>query len=200
MKQPPSFKDMSKSEHVCKLRKAICGLKQAPRAWYSALKAAITQIGFQNSHVDSSLFVYSHVSITCYLLVYVDDLVIMGNDKKFVSSVIYKLGAHFSLKDMGSLHYFLGVEVVPTRAGLFLSQHKYVRDILESTNMLGAKDVSTPLSTNTSLQLLDGTTVMDSTEYRRVLGILQYLSLTPPDISFAVNKLSQFMHKPTVTH
>ena len=136
----------------------------------------------------------------CHFLVYVDDLVITGNNKKFVAHVVTKLGDQFSLKDMGSLHYFLGVEVIPTTAGVFLSQHKYVRDILENTHMAGAKDVSTPLSTTQSLHLVDGTNAVNSTEYRRVIGSLQYLSLTRPDISFAINKLSQFMHKPTVTH
>ena len=105
----------------------------------------------------------------------------------------------FSLKDMGSLH-FLGIEVIPTRAGLFLSQHKYVRDLLANISMSGAKDVLTPLSTTQSLQLIDGTTAVDSSEFCRIIGRLQYLSLTSPDISFAVNKLSQFMHKPTTNH
>ncbi|GFY87730.1 hypothetical protein Acr_05g0013690 [Actinidia rufa] len=123
-----------------------------------------------------------------------------GNNKNFVASIIKKLGDRFSLKDMGLLHFFLGVEVVPTQAGLFLSQHKYIRELLSKTNMSGAKDVSTPLSTSQSLKLLDGTTNVDSTEFRRIIGSLQYLSLTRPDISFAVNKLSQFMHKPTTTH
>lgn len=191
---------MSKIDHVCRLRKAIYGLKQAPRAWYSALKNALMDLGFQNSRADSSLFIYRHDSITCYFLVYVDDLVITGSCKKFVVSVIDKLGHQFSLKDMGSLHFFLGVEVIPTCAGLFLSQHKYIRELLQTTNMLGAKDVSTPLSTTTFLHLVDGTAAVDSTEFRRVIGSLQYLSLTRPDISFAVNKLSQFMHKPTATH
>ncbi|RVW64180.1 Retrovirus-related Pol polyprotein from transposon RE2 [Vitis vinifera] len=143
MMQPPGFKDLSRPDYVCRLRKAIYGLKQAPRAWYSALKTALLALGFQNSKVDSSLFVYRHDSIVCYFLVYVDDLVITGNDKKFVAHVVTKLGDQFSLKDMGSLHYFLGVEVIPTTAGVFLSQHKYVRDILENTHMAGAKDVST---------------------------------------------------------
>ena len=106
----------------------------------------------------------------------------------------------FSLKDMGSLHFFLGIEVIPTRAGLFLSQHKYVRDLLANTSMSGAKDVSTPLSTTQSLQLIDGTATVDSSEFHRIIGRLQYLSLTHPNISFAVNKLSQFMHKPTTNH
>ncbi|KAF5445194.1 hypothetical protein F2P56_034261 [Juglans regia] len=178
MIQPSGFKDMSRPDHVCRLRKAIYGLKQ----------------------VDSSLFIYNYGSSTCYFLVYVDDLVITGNDPKFVTSIIQQLGARFSLKDLGNLHYFLGVEVIPTPQGLFLSQHKYIRDLLSKTNMVGVKDVSTSLSTSTSLKLHDGTSSVDGTEFRRVIEGLQYLSLTGPDISFAVNKLSQFMHKPITTH
>ena len=188
---------MSKPNHVCRLKKAIYGLKQTPRAWYTALKNAILQLGFSNSKADSSLFIYNQRSTLCYFLVYVDDLVITGNNSLFVASIIKQLGDMFSLKDMGPLHFFLGIEVIPTQAGLFLSQHKYVRELLAKTSMSGAKDVSTPLSTTQSLQLIDGTVAVDSSEFRRILGSLQYLSLTRPDISFAVNKLSQFMHKPT---
>uniref|UniRef100_A0A2N9JAR7 Reverse transcriptase Ty1/copia-type domain-containing protein n=1 Tax=Fagus sylvatica TaxID=28930 RepID=A0A2N9JAR7_FAGSY len=200
MMQPSGFKDLSKPTHVCRLRKAIYGLKQAPRAWYTALKNAILQLGFHTSKADSSLFIYSQGSIISYFLVYVDDLVITGNNSTFVASIIKQLGAKFSLKDMGLLHFFLGIEVVPTQAGLFLSQHKYVRDLLSKTNMSAAKDVSTPLSTSQSLKLVDGTAPVDSSDFRRIIGSVQYLSLTRPDISFAVNKLSQFMHKPTQTH
>lgn len=125
---------------------------------------------------------------------------ITGNDSPFVCSIVQQLSSMFFLKDMGQLHYFLGVEVFPTSQGLFLSQHQYIRNLLSKTNMSGAKDVSTPLSTSTSLKLVDGTATFDSTEFRRVIGSLQYLSLTRPDISFAVNKLSQFMHKPTHLH
>ena len=92
------------------------------------------------------------------------------------------------------------MEVISTKSGLFLSQHKYIRDLSSKTNMIGAKDVLTPLSTTTSLKLVDGTSSTNNTEFRSVIGALQYLSLTRPDISFFVNKLSQFMHKPTVTH
>lgn len=123
MQQPPGFKDLSKPDYVCRLRKAIYGLKQAPRAWYSALRSSLLQIGFQNSTADSSLFIYRHDSLICYVLVYVDDLVITGSDTQFVDHVVATLGTQFSLKDMGLLHFFLGVEVIPTTVGLFLSQH-----------------------------------------------------------------------------
>jgi len=170
MLQPPGFKDLSKPDYVCRLKKAIYGLKQAPRAWYSALRSSLLQLGFQNSTADSSLFIYRHNSVICYVLVYVDDLVITGSDTQFVGHVVTALGTWFSLKDMGLLHYFLGVEVIPTHAGLFLSQHQYIRDILETQNMVGAKDISTPMSTTQSLHLLDGTTSVDSTEYRRIIA------------------------------
>ncbi|RVW68219.1 Retrovirus-related Pol polyprotein from transposon RE2 [Vitis vinifera] len=160
MMQPPGFKDTSKPDHL----------------------------GFKNSKADSSLFIYTHGPIICYFLVYVDDLVITGNDIQFVDHIIQKLGENFSLKDMGNLSFFLGVEVIPTRAGLFLSQHQYICDLLFTTNMLGAKDVSTPLSTTASLKLFDGTAPVDSTDFRRVIGSLQYLSLTRLDILFALTR------------
>lgn len=189
MVQPPGFKDPSKADNVCRLKKAIYGLIQAPRAWYLALKKALVELGFHNSKANSLLFIYRHESITCYFLVYVDDLVIMGSDKKFVGSIIEKLGATFSLKDMGTLHFFLAIEI-NTCAGLFLSQHKYIIDLLQTTNLIGAKDVSRPLSTSTPIHLIDGTAVVDSTDFRRVKGSLQYLSLTCLNISYVVNKLS----------
>ena len=86
MSQLPGFKDLSKPNHVCKLKKAIYGLKQAPRAWYTALKNAILQLGFHSSKADSSLFIYSQCSNLFYFLVYVDDLVIIGNNSILVAS------------------------------------------------------------------------------------------------------------------
>ncbi|KAE8682385.1 Detected protein of unknown function [Hibiscus syriacus] len=121
MAQTPGFKDLSKPHHVCRLNKVIYGLKQDPWAWYTALKNAIIQMGFQNSNDDSSLFIYSQDSTLCYFIVYVDDLLITGNNSTIVANIIKQLGDMFSLKDMGSLHFFLGIEVIPTRAGLFLS-------------------------------------------------------------------------------
>jgi hypothetical protein len=200
MKQPPGFTSPEHPNHICCLTKAIYGLKQAPRAWFSALKQALLEFGFINAKSDSSLFVFHDGSILAYCLVYVDDLILTGNNSTFVASIIDQLGQKFSLKDLGPLHFFLGVEVIPTKEGLFLTQHKYIRDMLSKTSMAGAKDVTTPLSTSVSLKLADGSSSVDSTEYRRVIGALQYLSLTRPDISFAVNKLSQFMHSPTQTH
>lgn len=101
---------------------------------------------------------------------------------------------------MGQLSYFLGVDVKPTTHGLFLSQRQYIIDLLRRANMLDAKPVTTPMDPNTPLTLGSGTTLDTPTEYRALVGSLQYLGLTRPDIAFAVNKLSQFMHRPTTSH
>jgi hypothetical protein len=168
--------------------------------WYTAFKQALLEFGFVNTKSDSSLFVYAVASTTASFLVYVDDLIITSNNSHFAASIIQQLGRKFSLKDLGPLHFFLGIEVIPTQNGLFLTQHKYIRDLLARTCMDGAKDVTTPLSTSVSLKLNDGSAAVTPTEYCKVIGVLQYLSLTRLDISFAVNKLSQFMHYPFTIH
>ncbi|KAI5328775.1 hypothetical protein L3X38_028172 [Prunus dulcis] len=200
MVQPPGFVDSNHPSYVCKLRKALYGLKQAPRAWYKELHSFLLSHGFVNAISDASLFLFKNGTTVIYFLVSVDDLLITGNNSTLVAKFIQLLATRFSVKDLGSLHYFLGVEVLPTATGLFLSQQKYIHDLLVNAKMDGAKAVSTPLSTTDSLMLHDGSPLTDPTPYRRLVGGLQYLSLTRPDISFAVNKLSQFMHSPSETH
>ncbi|KAK0605807.1 hypothetical protein LWI29_030936 [Acer saccharum] len=200
MEQPPGFTHSTLPNHVCKLRKAIYGLRQAPRAWYNELRTFLLSTGFVNSKSDTSLFTLHQSGHTLYLLVYVDDIIVTGSSDLKVRQFIATLAQRFSLKDLGPISYFLGVEATATSRGLFLSQQKYIRDLLTKTNMLDSNPVSTPLSATESLKLADGSSLTDATQYRQVVGSLQYLSLTRPDVSFAVNKLSQFMHRPTTTH
>ena len=152
---------------------------------------------FKNSHSDISLFVLRSSNHVLYLLVYVDNIILTGSSNTLVDY----LAQRFSLKDLGPLSYFLGVEVVPHRLGILLSQRRYIQDLLKQTNMAYAKPVLTPLPTiSAAISLTSGTPFFDPTPYRATVGSLQYLSLTRPDISFAVNKLTQFMHQPTSEH
>ena len=200
MDQPPGFIDADRPTHVCRLKKAIYGLKQAPRAWYLELKNFLILCGFTNSYADASLFVHSRNNLLVYVLVYVDDILVTGNNNDAVSRVIAALGERFSLKDQGDVNYFLGIEVTRTSHGLHLMQRKYILDLLVKTNMFEAKPVATPMQTTPKLSLQSGNPITNVTEYRMVVGSLQYLAFTRPDISFAVNRLSQFMHKPTDEH
>lgn len=133
-------------------------------------------------------------------LVYVDELLVTSSTPQFTATFVHALAHHFSTNDLGSLHYFLVVEVVPTSTGLFLCQHKYIRDLLERHQLDGMKEATTPMSFTGKLSLVDGSPPTDASLYRSVIDSLQYLQLTRPDIGFAVNKLAQFMHAPTQSH
>ncbi|CAL1359087.1 unnamed protein product [Linum trigynum] len=200
MTQPPGFRDPAHPDHVCRLRRAIYGLRQAPRAWYDALSAFLISCGFVKTCSDASLFVYSRNGVQAYFLMYVDDLLLTGNDASFLRSFQDKLSAEFSLKQLGNVHYFLGIEVLPTASGFLLSQHKYINDLLTRFQMHEARPTPTPLTSTARLTISTGTAPADATLYRQVVGALQYLVTTRPDVAFAVNKLSQYMHAPSTEH
>ena len=142
--------------HVCRLNKALFGLKQAPRTWYQELRSFLVSLGFVTSCVDTSLFIYSHDDALICFLVCVNDLIITGSDASLVDTIVRCLDSKFSTKDLGALSFFCGVEVRTTSTGLLLTQQKYVIDLLSKHNMLDSKPVSTPLAVGTSLSAHDG--------------------------------------------
>jgi histone deacetylase 1/2 len=117
-------------------------------------------------------------------------------------ALVKKLNEDFALKDLGDLHYFFGIEVSKVRDGIVLTQEKYANDVLERVGMIDCKPVSSPLSTTEKLSRFEGDVLgpKDATHYQSIVGALQYLTLTRPNISFAVNKVCQFLHAPTTVH
>ncbi|KAK1424826.1 hypothetical protein QVD17_20164 [Tagetes erecta] len=200
LEQPPGFVDPEKPDHVCLLHKALYGLKQAPRAWFHRLSTALQKLGFVGSKTDPSLFVYSSNGTLLYMLVYVDDIILTGNNSQAINHVVQQLSTTFALKDMGSLSYFLGIEITSQGNDVVLSQRKYINDLLERANLTKAKPVSTPITTSAKLALGDSALFDDPVKYRQMVGALQYVTLSRPDITFAVNKVCQFMHSPTINH
>ena len=200
MSQPLGFNHPQFPSHVCKLQKAIYGLKQAPKAWFSKLSSRLLQLGFCGSHSDTSLLILKDASFTMYVLIYVDDIIITCSKATTIDDLLHQLSSDFAVKDLGKLNFFLGIEVLENTAGVILSQQCYILDILKRTNMQDAKPVSSPMASSTSLTVHEGPSFPDHTLYRSTVGALQYLSLTRPDIAFAINKLSQFMHAPTLLH
>jgi hypothetical protein len=124
MEQPPSYANSSHPNHVCRLKKTIYGLKQTPRAWFHQFSDFLLTIGFNSSQADSSLFVYSSAHEIIYLLLYVDDIIITGSNMSLIGTFIRKLRHEFSMKDLGTLNYFLGLEVTHSATGIFLIQLK----------------------------------------------------------------------------
>ncbi|KAD2392953.1 hypothetical protein E3N88_39930 [Mikania micrantha] len=192
MKQPPGFVDRARPDHVCLLHKSLYGLKQAPRAWFTKLSTALLQLGFYGSKTDPSLFILNSSGTLVYLLVYVDDIILTGNHPGAVNEVIDRLSSMFAIKDLGQLHYFLGIEVVRRGSDLVLSQRKYMLDILQRAGLSDCKPVSSPMSTSHVLLPDDSPLLDDPSKYRQTVGALQYVTLSRPDIAFAVNKLQAF--------
>jgi histone deacetylase 1/2 len=202
MRQPPGYESKATPDYICKLDKALYGLKQAPRAWYSRLSSKLFDLGFKASKADTSLFFYHKGAVTIFILIYVDDIVVASSTQEATTCLLQDLRKEFALKDLGVLHYFLGIEVSKIRDGILLTQEKYARDVLQRVNMMDCKSVATPLSTSEKLSAHEGNLLgpRDATTYRSVVGALQYLILTRPDISFAVNKVCQYLHAPTTIH
>ncbi|KAK1609668.1 hypothetical protein QYE76_033341 [Lolium multiflorum] len=201
MRQPPGFVDPDHPTHICRLTKALYGLKQAPRAWHARLGSALRAHGFVPSTADSSLFLLQTPKVTMYFLVYVDDIILISSSVLASDALIASLGKDFAVKDLGALHYFLGLEVAQCASGLVMTQKKYSLDILRHAGMLKCKPTATPMSSD-KITAADGVllTSDEATEYRSIVGGLQYLTITRPDISYAVNRVCQYLHTPRDTH
>jgi len=149
MEQPPGFVAQGESGMVCKLHRSLYGLKQSPRAWFGKFSSIVQRFGLRRSEADHSVF-YSHASPgKCgYLIVYVDDIVITRNDIVEISQLKEHLCRHFQTKDLGSLKYFLGIEVAQSKDGVVISQRKYALDILQETGMIDCRPVDSPVDPN----------------------------------------------------
>ena len=200
MAQPEGFVDQEKPIHVCKLVKALYGLKQAPRAWFEKLKSFLVQWGFPVSNSHTSLFFCKKQSKLLMVLIYVDDILVIDDDSTMISQVIIDLGNQFTLKTQGEVNHFLGFEACTNSTSLVLTQTKYIHDLLIKTNMNSSKPCSNPICLNQKPALNNSKSFDLPSLYRSTVMALQYLTMTRPNISFAVNKLNQFVHAPTNNH
>ena len=172
MHQPQRYVDSTHPDYVCKLHKSLYGLKQAPRAWFEQFAFHLLHLGFVAFMADSSLFVYSLDHTIICLLLYVDDIIVTGNDSAQVHNLITALGMVFELMDLGPFNYFLGIQITKTSHGLTLTQPKYASDVLHRFNMENSKPTKTPSCPSTRLFPHDGATLSDPTQYNSVVGAL----------------------------
>ncbi|XP_059640054.1 uncharacterized mitochondrial protein AtMg00810-like [Cornus florida] len=158
------------------------------------------KFGFHQSAVDHTLFLRHSSGKTVALIVYVDDIVLIGDDTTGIDEVKSYLGRQFEIKDLGPLRYFLGIEVARSKTGIFISQRKYVLDLLSASGQLGARPADTPIEQNHRLTDSEGELLSNIGQYQRFVGKLIYLSMTRPDIAYAMSVVSQFMHSPHAPH
>lgn len=129
-----------------------------------------------------------------------DDIIVTGSNATLLANLLTDLQVRFDMKNLGTLNYFLGIHAMLDRKGLFLNQTKYSLSLLRKCHMDGCKPISSPIAPGSKLSLFDGDLLPDATEYRRIVGGLQYLTFTRPDLTYAVNQVCQFMHAPRTSH
>jgi hypothetical protein len=167
------------------------------------LSHKLQDLGFIPSKADIYLFFYIKGSIIIFVLVYVDDIIVASSSTRVVDALLAEFKDRFCSQRLGSLHYFLGIEVQQVSDGLLFTQNKYASDLLQWVGMMMCKEVATPLSSSDKLSAHGGGDLLnadDMTKYRSIVGVLQYLTLTRPDLSFAINKVCQYLHAPTQDH
>ncbi|XP_071728586.1 uncharacterized mitochondrial protein AtMg00810-like [Rutidosis leptorrhynchoides] len=200
MYQPYGFRDSTKPDHVCLLKRSLYGLKQAPRVWYQRFETFSSSIGFHHSHSDHSLFVNTRGHDTTYLLLYVDDIILVTSSGSLRTNLMSLFVNEFAMKDLGSLHYFLGISVTRNENGLFLSQEQYAEDIVIHAGMAGCNTIRTPVDTNGKMSTSQGPSYSNPIEFRSLAGALQYLTFTRRDISYTVQQICLHMHDPKECH
>ncbi|KAK4358278.1 hypothetical protein RND71_023888 [Anisodus tanguticus] len=201
MKQPEGFVVPGKERKVCKLVKSLYGLKQAPKQWHAKFDQTMLANGFKINECDKCVYIkntQNHEVID--ILLYVDDIILTASSDALRQSIMTMLSSEFAMKDLVPLNYFLGIVVTRHVGGLFLSQRKYAAEIIERARMSSYKSISTPVDTKPKLSAAAGVPYEDPTRYRSLVGALQYLTFTRPDITYAIQHVCLFMHDPRIEH
>ncbi|CAN0903190.1 Retrovirus-related Pol polyprotein from transposon RE1 [Linum grandiflorum] len=198
MEPPPGYSTPPNT--VCLLKRSLYSLKQAPRMWFEKFQNTVMSHGYAQSKQDPSLFIKRSSRGISVLLLYVDDMILTGDDLVGIAEVKQALHDSFSLKDLGNLTYFLGLEIPRSTKGIFVSQHKYINDLLETARHANCSPCSTPMEVNIKLSRNEGEAASDPVLYRRLVGSLIYLTSTRPDLAYAVQVVSQFMSAPRQPH
>ncbi|PKU83560.1 putative mitochondrial protein [Dendrobium catenatum] len=196
MAQPQGFVDPSFPDYVCLLQKSIYGLKQSPTKWFEIFSTYLLKFGFTHSTADPSLLLYCNNSITIYILVYVDDILLTGNHDPTIEKLMLGLSNEFHMKNLGQISYFLGIQMLHTADRLHLSQSSYARDLLTHARISDCKPISSPIPTKVLTSLDHILVPTEAKQFRHLVGSLQYLTITRPDIVYTVNKLCQHMYQP----
>jgi hypothetical protein len=192
VEQTPGFEDSEYRNHVYKLSKALYGLKQAPRVWYECLRDYLITNGFKVGKVDPTLFTKTVAKHLFICQIYVDDIIFGSTNKSTCEEFSRVMIQKFEMSMTGELKYFLGFQIKQLQEGTFISQTKYIKDILKKFGMKNDKPIKTPMGTNGHLDLDMGGKSVDQKVYRSMIGSLLYLCASRPDIMFFVCMCARF--------
>jgi hypothetical protein len=198
--QPPGFVISGKEGKVMHLKKALYGLRQAPRAWNVKLDSTLLSLGFTRSPSDHAVYARGNAGSRLLLGVYVDDMVITGSNLQEIARFKQEMKEKFRMSDLGLLTYYLGMEVKQSSGKITLCQSAYASKLLEKAGMADCNAASVPMEARLKLSKDSRNPPVDATLYRSIVGGLRYLVHSRPDIAFAVGYVSRFMEKPTTEH
>ncbi|RVW82656.1 Retrovirus-related Pol polyprotein from transposon RE1 [Vitis vinifera] len=200
VEQPEGFAIKGKEEKVYLLKKALYGLRQAPRAWYSRIDTHLLTLGFHKSLSEFTLYIKKIEEDILIVSLYVDDLLVTGSNAGFVNKFKAEMEQVFEMTDLGEMSYFLGMEVHQKQNEIFIYQQKYAKEILKKFKMEECKPTSTPMNQKEKFCKEDGAKKVDEGLYRSMIGCLMYLTATRPDIMHVVSLLSRYMHCASEIH
>ncbi|GJT89292.1 putative ribonuclease H-like domain-containing protein [Tanacetum coccineum] len=198
--QPPGFQDPKSPQKVYKVVKALYGLHQAPRAWYATLSTFLLKNGYRRGTIDKTLFLKKDKHDIILVQVYVDDIIFGSTKKSWCNEFEALMKSRFQMSSMGELTFFLGLQVKQKPNGIFISQDKYVDEILKKFDFANVKSASTPIETQKPLVKDEEASDVDVHLYRSMIGSLMYVTASRPDIMFAVCACSRFQVTPKTSH
>jgi hypothetical protein len=198
--QPPGFVVRGQEGKVLRLKKALYGLRQAPRAWNAKLDSSLLSLGFSRSRSEHAVYTRGKGNSRLLLGVYVDDLVVTGEDQQEIARFKEQMKNLFKMSDLGMLTYYLGIEVTQSAGKITLCQSAYAGKLLEKAGLINCTPSHVPMEPRLKLSKNSSGELVEATMYRSLVGGLRYLVHSRPDIAFAVGFVSRFMEKPTTEH
>ncbi|GJR50820.1 putative ribonuclease H-like domain-containing protein [Tanacetum coccineum] len=198
--QPPGFVDPDHPKKVYKVVKDLYGLHQAPRAWYATLSTFLEKHGYKRGTIDKTLFIKRDKKDIMLVQVYVDDIIFGSTNKSWCNEFEALMKSRFQMSSMGELTFFLGLQVKQNKVGIFISQDKYVAEILKKFDLVNVKAAITPMETKVALTKDEEAIDVDVHLYRSMIGSLMYLTASRPDIMYAVCVCSRFQVTPKISH
>lgn len=201
IEQPQGYEKKGAEDKVYRLKKALYGLKQAHRAWYSRIESYFVNEGFERCYCEHTLFIKTEQGGSFLVFsLYVGDLIFIGNDEAMFARFKDSMKKEFNMSDLGKMKYFLGVQVVQISKGIFISQKKYAKEVLERFGMEGCNPVKNPIVPGSKLVEDEGGASIDAIAYKQIVGSLMYLTATRPDLAYVVSFISRLMERPTDLH
>ena len=201
VEQPQDYGKKGEEYKVYKLKKALYGIKQAPRAWYNRIEAYFVKEGFERCNCERTLFIKRGDGGKILIVsLYIDDLIFTGNDESMFVKFKNSMKLEFDMTDLGKMKYFLGVEVLQNLEGIYISQRKYAKDVLERFRMEKSNSVKNPIVSGVRLMKDEEGSKVNATMYKQLVGSLMYLTATRPDLMYMVSLINRFMASPTELH